>query len=185
MVTGHARSMLKNMEAGAARAANAPPEEEPEEQQALEINNPALRQLLKMALTSAEARRWMVQQQPELPWTPFPGGDLIARALGGGIDADRPETIAVWLATLSMEEEMLISAILHENSPPGDADSAMRAAISLQLEHTGGKIAVLKSKQKEPGLPMDQVLVMMGEIQILQKRYLDLQKEWQNIQLDR
>jgi DNA primase len=187
MVTAHAKTMLKNIEAAAERAAAAPSGggDEPEEKPVLEINHPAVRQLLKMALTNPEARQWMTQQQPELPWTSFPGGDLIDKALGPVIDAARPESVAAWLSSLSLEEEQLVSAVLHDKSPPGNADSAMRAAISLQMEQAGGKIDVLKSKQKQADLPMDQVLALMGDIQRLQKRYLDLQKELQNIPADR
>ncbi|HWB04167.1 MAG TPA: DNA primase [Verrucomicrobiales bacterium] len=186
MVTAHAKAMLKNIEASAERAANAAAfQEEQEQRPVLEIANSAVRHLLKLALTCADAHQWMTQQQPQLPWTPFPGGDLIEKALRAGIDPARPETIAAWLATLTLEEESLVSALLHDNSVPGGADSARRAAIALEKEHIASLIDILKTKQKQPGLPIDQVLVMMTELQNLQKQYLDLDKRARDIQLER
>jgi DNA primase len=185
MVTAHAKSMLKTLEATAERAANAPAQEEPDEPATVDVSHPAVRQLLKLALTCPEAHQWMVQRQPELPWSSFAGGDLIDKALGSGIDPSRQDSLAAWLATLSMEEESAVTAILHDKSPPGGADSAIKASLTLELEHTAKNLDVLITKQKQPGLPLEQVLAMMMDIPKLKKRHLDLQRELQNIQLDR
>ncbi len=185
MVTGHAKTMLKNLEAAAERAANAPPRGEPEAPLQPVISHTAVRQLLKMALTSPEARAWLAGQRPVSPWAPFPGGDLIDKALTGGIDPARPESIAGWLATLTPEEESTVTAILHDSHPPGTADSAMRVSLSLELEHLNGRLDVLYMQQKQPGLPIDKVLSLMTELTNLQNRRLDLQKKARDIQLDR
>jgi DNA primase len=185
MVTAHAKTMLRNREQAEVRSANAAAREEPSERTVLEIDNPAVRQLLKLALTCPEAHQWMAQQKPSLPWTEFAGGDLIDRALQAGIDPARPESVAAWLSTLSPEEEPLVSAIMHDNSPPGGVESAARTALSLEVQSTGAKLAVLKSRQRQPDLPQEQAMSIAREIALLQNQYLDLQKKVRDIQLTR
>lgn len=186
MVTAHARQMLKSQEQNASRdaaAAGAAPV--PEERPALEITNPAVRQLLKMALTSPDAYLWLSRQRADLPWTAFPGGDLIDRAIEAGFDPSRPETIAAWLSTLSGEEEPLVTGIMHDNSPAGDAESAERVALSLRLQAVSSQIDTLTARQRQAGLPRDQAMATLGEINLLQKEKVDLQKRVRDIQLVR
>ena len=181
MVAAHAKTMLRNKEQIEERDANRAQREEPDETPGLVIENPAVRQLLKLALTSPEARAWMAEQKPALPWSGFPGGELIDKALRAAIDAALPESVAAWLAKLSAEEEMLATAVMHDNSPPGDADAAQRAVINLQLTAIGRRIDALSVQQRQPGLAPAQVMSILAEIAALQKEKVDLQTRVRDI----
>lgn len=185
MVTAHAKTMLKNLQSNAERTANAPRKEEEDDRSPLEIDNPAVRQLLKLALTCPEAHQWLSRLQAELPWTSFAGGDLIDRALHEGIDPGRPESVAAWLSTLSSDEEPLVTAVMHDNLRVGGVDDAERAALSLQLQAVGSRIDTLTARQRQPGLPPDQAMSLLAGIAMLQKEKVDLQKRVRDIQVTR
>ena len=181
MVTAHARTMLRNKEQTAEREAKAPRKEEPEETPLLVIENPAVRQLLKLALTCPEARDWMAQQKATLPWAAFAGGALIDKALRATLDVARPESVSAWLSSLSAEEEMMATAVLHENSPPGDAEAAQKAADYLRLAEVNMLMDKLTVQQRQPGLPAQSVMALLTEIAALQKEKVDLKKRVQDI----
>jgi DNA primase len=183
MVAAHARAMLKNQQALAERdanfaARNGEPEENPE---AVVIDQPAVRQLLHWALTSLEARQWMTRLQPPLPWSGFTGGELIERALRATVDPERAESVNAWLATLPAAEEILAAAVMHENTPQGDADAAERAACSLQLIAIGRRMDALTVQQRQPGLPAAEAMRILAETRELQKERVDLQKRVRDI----
>ncbi len=181
MVTAHAKTMLRNKEQTAERTANAPRKGEPEEMPLLVIENPAVRHLLKLALTSPEAREWMARQKATLPWTAFAGGALIDKALRAALDVAKPESVSAWLSGLSAEEEMMVTAVLHDNSPPGDAEAAQKAADYLRLAEVNMLMDKLTVQQRQPGLQAPAVMALLTEISALQKEKVDLQKRVQDI----
>lgn len=186
MVTAHAKTMLRNKEQAderdaAIREREGPP---PDEAPLLTIEHPAVRLLLKLALTCAEARAWMLQQRP-VPWSSFSGGDLIEKALHAALEPERPDSVTAWLASLAAEEEMLVAAVLHDNSPPGSADAAQRASAHLRLAELTRRIDQLTVQQRQPGLQPPQVMAMMQDIFTLQNERTALQKWLRDIGEDR
>ena len=76
---------------------------------------------------------------------------------------------------------MLATAVMHDNSPPGDADAAQRAVINLQLTAIGRRIDALSVQQRQPGLAPAQVMSILAEIAALQKEKVDLQTRVRDI----
>jgi DNA primase len=181
MVAAHARSMLRNLEAAADRsrlaAGDAGGDGAP-----LEIANPAVRQLLKLAMTCSEARAWMNSREEPLPLAPFPGGELVTRALAADIDPARPESVAAWLATLAPGEESLVTAVMHDRAKVAGSGDAERAALTLKLSVVTARIDTLTVEQRRPGLPISAALEILAQLPSLQKEKVDLQKRVQDIQ---
>jgi DNA primase len=183
MVAAHARTMLKNQQASAERDANlaARNGETEEKAEAVVIDQPAVRQLLHWALTSIEAREWMTGLRPPLPWSGFTGGELIERALRAAVDPERAESVNAWLTTLPAADEILATAVMHENAPPGSAMEAERTAIGLRLTAIERRISTLSEKQRQPGLQAAEALSVVAETRELQKERVDLQKRVRDI----
>jgi DNA primase len=184
MVAAHAKSMLRHKLQAEERAANAPPRE-PDEAPAPVIDNPALRQLLKLALTCPAARDWLAQQRTTLPLGEFAGGDLLERALLAEFDPSRPGSMTAWLGTVEPHEQSLVTAVLHDHSKVAGADDAERAAISLQSEHTVRRLDVLKTRHRQPDLPPQEAISIMLEVKKLNDQFLDLQKKLRDIPQNR
>lgn len=186
MVAGHARAILKAQQQvderdtmRAAREGSSAVEESPP----FQIDNAAVRQLLKMALTSPEAHEWLRQQQAMLPWSLYAGGELLESALHSGIDPARPETVAAWLSSLSGEAEQAITGVMHDNSPGGGAEAAERTAIGLELQMLKTRIDVLTAQQRQPGVGPDTAVAISMEIMSMQSRCLELQKRVRDVQV--
>jgi DNA primase len=184
MVAAHAKQMLRTQEQSAERAAAAPAEDRSDAEPLLSINHPALRQLLKLALTCPEGRMWLAGQHAK-PWLQLSGGQALEKVLRATFQADKPESMVAWLSTLAAEEEMLLTSILHDQTKVSGRNDAERAFFSLQAEDISRELGILKAKQKQPGLPTQESLAVMQEIMRLQEQYLDLLKKVRDIPQDR
>ena len=76
---------------------------------------------------------------------------------------------------------MMVTAVLHDNSPPGDAEAAQKAADYLRLAEVNMLMDKLTVQQRQPGLQAPAVMALLTEISALQKEKVDLQKRVQDI----
>jgi DNA primase len=130
MVTAHARAALKQREIAAQReprpgtataeVAEAPP--------MLVIENPALRQLLQLALTDSEARHYLRGVLPSLGLEGVAGGTLLTRALAAEVDLANGSQMAAWLAGLPPDEESVLTGLLHDRVVASGVASARSQA---------------------------------------------------------
>lgn len=154
--------------------------------------DPVTTNLIHVALTSAEARAWLKEQDWQRLLSGEPDMELLEKVLAQAIDPEDSTAVTTWLATLSPEEESAILRIRQKGVLPVGQPSR-NDALSVKQEEEAGKLwhplrtaqdawQVLQKRRvtrrldgiyaqlREPNLPAD-------KITSLQKEVLDLQRQ--------
>jgi DNA primase len=126
--------------------------------------------LCLLALRDEAARAFLLEQNWREVLAQTPGAELLVRILEGDVRPSDPASLNAFMATLSLENEGLVSAWLMQKMPP-DAITVMQdwwkglqqAALRRQLE-------VAESRMRLPQLST-------GEVVNLQKQILDLRQQ--------
>ena len=198
MVTAHAREMLRHMEQAKERdeqrAASGqqplahvgfePDSPYEEEDDALIIENAAMRQLLHLALCSAEARDWLRQNTGNFPWAAITGGDLLCRALQAELDTAVPATVNAWMAQLPAAEEIALAPLLHMPMPGEGVENAELALVSLRIQAINSRLSILNERQRQYATAREQIMAAAAEIFQLQQELSGLQRRMREMKVD-
>ena len=123
--------------------------------------------LCLLALRSEEAREFLRGQNWREVLAQIPGTDLLVRILESELRPDNAASLNAFMATLSPEEERLVSSWLLQKTPPN-----MPGVPWLRLRQASlrRQLQVAEGQMKLPGLST-------GDVVNLQKQILDLQDQ--------
>lgn len=137
--------------------------------------NLALRMLLRLALTDADARAVLLREEPS--WREARGAHLLERVLSARIDPADPHSVNVWLATLEPAEQAVFTALLHERPVGGDpVETATQLITSLELQTKRSRLSLLQARLRQGNPPAETLAVTFEEIKRLIKDCEELQK---------
>jgi DNA primase len=123
--------------------------------------------LCLLALRNEEAREFLREQNWREVLAQIPGAELLARILEADLRVDDPASLNVFMATLSLEEENLVSSWLLQKTPPNQPAELWAR---LRKDSLRRQLQVVQARMKLPGLST-------GDVVNLQKEILDLLKE--------
>jgi DNA primase len=126
--------------------------------------------LCLLALRSEEAREFLQQQNWREALEQTPGAELLARILESELRANDAASLNAFMATLSPEEEGLVSSWLMQRMPGNTIEVAEQWWMGLRQASLRRQLQVAEGRMKLPGLST-------GEVVNLQKQILDFQKE--------
>jgi DNA primase len=124
--------------------------------------------LCLLALRDAEARSFLRKQEWREVLKQTPGSDLLARILESDLRTEEPGSLNAFMATLSPEDEGVVSAWLLQKMPANAVGVAESWWSGLRQAALRRQLGAAEARMKLPQLSM-------GEIMNLQKQILDLQ----------
>jgi DNA primase len=127
--------------------------------------------LCLLALRSEEAREFLRGQNWREVLAQIPGTELLVRILESELRPDNAASLNAFMATLSPEEERLVSSWLLQKTPPN-----VPAVPWLRLSQASlrRQLQVAEGRMKLPGLST-------GDVVNLQKQILDLQEQLRDL----
>ena len=127
--------------------------------------------LCLLALRSEEAREFLCGQNWREVLAQIPGTELLVRILESELRPDNAASLNAFMATLSPEEERLVSSWLLQKTPPN-----VPAVPWLRLRQASlrRQLQVAEGRMKLPGLST-------GDVVNLQKQILDLQEQLRDL----
>jgi DNA primase len=132
--------------------------------------DPTLALLVKVALTDAEARQWLREQD----WEPTLGAcdesGLVQKVIAAELDVDDPASVAGLLSNLEMHEEAEIVEILEGRKPEFSMIIAHDCWNELERRQIDRRVAALQARLRAPELPIETILSVQKEVLDLQKR---------------
>ena len=126
--------------------------------------------LCLLALRDDAARSFLLEQNWREILEQTPGSDLLTGILESNLRTDDPSSLNAFMATLSPEDESLVSSWLLQKMPPNAVDVATGWWTGLRQAALRRQLAVAEARMKLPQLSM-------GEIVNLQKQILDLRDQ--------
>jgi DNA primase len=123
--------------------------------------------LCLLALRDEAARSFLLEQNWREVLEQTPGSDLLVRILGSDLRTADPSSLNAFMATLSQEDEGVVSSWLLQKVPPNALAVAESWWTGLRQAALRRQLAVAEARMKLPQLSM-------GEVMNLQKQILDL-----------
>ena len=157
--------------ARAARDAHLPAEDAEGDRMPQEVETlpEAIAFLCRLALGSAEAKKWLREQSPEHLGEDSPAVHLLWKTIRGDFDPAKGFSVAAFLATCSSAEESALVA-LDSRPLPADPMVSVRATwLGLRRQSLEKQRDATKAKLRQKGISPETILQV-------QKELLDLQK---------
>lgn len=130
--------------------------------------------LCLLALRDEEARRFLLEQDWREVLVQTPGAELLIRVLGSDLRPEDSASLNAFMATLSAEEERVVSAWLLQRVPPN-------ARAVAQSWWTGLRQAALRRQLEATEVRLRSPQLSTGEIVNLQKEIVDLREQLHEI----
>ncbi len=192
MVSAHAREILRTQEQSQERDTRRPDpthtaaaETDAEDEEEIPIiENPAMRQLLHLALCHAPARDWIQQNTSHFPWAAYTGGLIMEKLLKEPLDLTTPAAASAWMAQLTATEEILFTNLQNISLPGDPVENAELALLSLRSQSLTTRLSILNERQRQPGMDQKQIIAAATEIHQLQKENQTLQQRLREIRIE-
>jgi DNA primase len=130
--------------------------------------------LCLLALRDDSARRFLLEQHWREVLEQTTGSELLVRILESGLRPEEPASLNAFMATLSPEEEAVVSGWLLQRVPPKALAVAQSWWVGLQQAALRRQLETTESRMRRPQLST-------GEIVNLQKEIVDLREQLHEI----
>ena len=113
--------------------------------------------LAHLALVSLPVRQWLRETRaPE--WEQLPGWDILCPILGSDADPAQAASLNAFLATLGAGLERRLLASLADGTPRKPEEAARAGVARLDELQTQARLHEIRSRLRDPSLPIDEVL---------------------------
>ena len=113
--------------------------------------------LAHLALVSLPVRQWLRETRaPE--WDQLPGWDILCPILGSDADPAQAASLNAFLATLGAGLERRLLASLADGTPRKPEEAARAGVARLDELQTQARLHEIRSRLRDPSLPIDEVL---------------------------
>jgi hypothetical protein len=126
--------------------------------------------LCLLALRDSDARTFLVSQDWREVVAETPGTEMLGKILAAELRPDDPASLNPFLASLSPEEESLVSGWLLQKKPPNAETVAREWWQGLRQPALRRRLQAAESRLKLPQ-------ISAGEVVTLQKQVVDLRKQ--------
>lgn len=135
----------------------------------------AVAHLLRLALTNAGARQWVLEQPWQEALPKLAGTEMLTAVLGTELDPDDVATVNAYLATLPSAEEAFLSNLLTDDKPfTQPMLVAHHSWADLEKTLLKDRLGVIINRMRVPGLTAEEATRLQKEILDLQKRLTDI-----------
>jgi hypothetical protein len=138
--------------------------------------NPAISQLLRLALTQEDVFHYLNEQaaEGELPWRGHVGGELLESILNSELRPGDAASQALFLENLRSEDRTLLGKILLEQHPQDSLAGASTCLLLLRRDALRSYSEVLTQKLRQPGMPAEEVTALLQELMQIKKLLVEL-----------
>jgi DNA primase len=192
----HARAEAKNLPPGTVKAAPDPGEPAPPpttiaeqiqmDADAPQIQNWALRHLLRLALTDEETLSFLHEQGSSsvTPWRGYPGGDLIDSLLRAPFTPGDPVSLQNFLAKLDANASAIVKRLLAERRPKTDDFLAGQGSFyRLEYDNNRRQQQLVAQQLRRPNQDLASITTCMQELQRLKRQEVELEKKLPKLEL--
>ncbi len=145
-----------------------------EKEAATEFPDRAVALLCRLALTDAEAQRYLRVNAHLAELENFPGGRLLLRIIDGAPLPDDSNAVNTFLATLPASDEQGLLLLLASKAPQAPAvESADQALSRLRIRSMETSIAAEKASLETPTISADEQREVFAKLKQLNKEILD------------
>ncbi len=147
--------------------------------QSAQIENWALRDLLRLALKDEETLSFLHEQASShvTPWRGHPGGDIVDQLLRVEFTASDAAALPRFLATLDAEQAITVRTLLNARAPKKDDLLAAQGAFyRLQYDQNRRQQQLTAQRLRAPGQNLDSITLALQELQRLKREEVELEK---------
>ncbi len=152
-----------------------------------QIQNLALRHLLRLALTDEETLSFLHEQASSsvTPWRGYLGGDLIDRLLSASFVPSDPVSLSTFVGTLDPQQASIVSRLLSERAPKkDDFVNAQGSFYRLEYDNNRRQQQLVAQQLRVPNPDITRITTAMQELQRLKREEVDLEKKLPKLSYD-
>jgi hypothetical protein len=149
--------------------------ERPDAASAVNIADPAVRLLCRLALTDAESLAWLRSHDDTAWFDTVDVSGILSRLLSGTRPADTdPASLLNSATAFNASEQAFLSSLLNSDAPPLGLDDARAAYHHLKIQRLRGLIDQKQAQLKSPGLAPQEILTLTTEVVALQREWREM-----------